>query len=135
MKKIVRLVAVLLCICMLFTSCTPVGQSVDSSENTVNSQKVENLEKLCLVWGYSKYRHPAFYTGEKDWDEELLALIPQVQEAKTDKETNQILYDWFESLGQADFGETRNHQSWKNQDPDKIDIQADISWSLSLIHI
>ena len=129
MKNIAKLVAVLLCICMLFTSCTLVGQSVDSSENTVNSQKVENLEKLCLVWGYSKYRHPAFYTGEKDWDEELLALIPQVQEAKTDKETNQILYDWFESLGQADFGETRNHQSWKNQDPDKIDIQADISWS------
>ena len=129
MKNIAKLVAVLLCICMLFTSCTPAGQSVDSSENTVNSQKVENLEKLCLVWGYSKYRHPAFYTGEKDWDEELLALIPQVQEAKTDKETNQILYDWFESLGQADFGETRNHQSWKNQDPDKIDIQADISWS------
>ena len=24
---------------------------------------------------------------------------------------------------------TRNHQSWKNLDPDKIDIQADISWS------
>ena len=63
MKNIAKLVAVLLCICMLFTSCTLVGQSVDSSENTVNSQKVENLEKLCLVWGYSKYRHPAFYTG------------------------------------------------------------------------
>ena len=110
MKKIVRLVAVLLCICMLFTSCAPAGVEDKIAETSEYSQEVQNLEKLCLVWGYSKYRHPAFYTGEKDWDEELLALIPQVQEAKTDKETNQILYDWFEFLGQADFGETRNHQ-------------------------
>ena len=116
MKKISRVVAVLLCICMLFTSCAPAGVEDKTAETSEYSQEVQNLEKLCLVWGYSKYRHPAFYTGEKDWDEELLALIPQVQEAKTDKETNQILYDWFESLGQADFGETRNHQSWKNQD-------------------
>ena len=64
MKNIAKLVAVLLCICMLFTSCTLVGQSVDSSENTVNSQKVENLEKLCKVWGYTKYNHPAFLCGD-----------------------------------------------------------------------
>ena len=59
MKNIAKLVAVLLCICMLFTSCAP-------AETSEYSQEVQNLEKLCLVWGYSKYRHPAFYTGEKD---------------------------------------------------------------------
>ena len=125
MSKWTRLLAVLLCVCLLFTACTSAGEK----NKAEYSQEVQNLEKLCLVWGYTKYRHPSFYTGEKDWNGELLALIPQVQEARTDKETNQILYDWFESLGQADFGETRNHQSWKNQDTDRIDIQADIRWS------
>ncbi len=123
MKKYFRVITAFLSICLILTSCA-------STENGKQeySQEVQNLEKLCLVWGYTKYRHPAFYTGEKDWDEELLTLIPQVQEAKTDKETNQILYDWFLSLGQTDFEETRNHQSWKNQDPEAIDIQADLSW-------
>ena len=124
MKKWFQVVAVFLSICLILTACTPTENGKQKY-----SQEVQNLEKLCLVWGYTKYRHPAFYTGEKDWDEELLTLIPQIQEAKTDKETNQILYDWFMSLGQINFGETRNHQSWKNQNPDKIDIQADISWS------
>ena len=45
------------------------------------------------------------------------------------------MYDWFESLGQSDFGETRNHQFWKNQDPNKIDIQADISWTKDIKYL
>ena len=75
MKKIVRLVAMLLCICILLTSCAPVG-----NEKKEYSQEVQNLEKLCKVWGYVKYTHPVFLTGEKDWDTELIALIPQVRQ-------------------------------------------------------
>ena len=107
MKNIARLVAVLLCICMLFTSCTPAGQSVDSNGNTVNSQKVENLEKLCKVWGYTKYNHPAFLFGEKDWDKELKKLIPVVSEAK-EEEVNNILHEWFVSLGEIDYGNSES---------------------------
>lgn len=126
MKNIARLVAVLLCICMLFTSCTPVGQSVDSSENTVNSQKVENLEKLCKVWGYTKYNHPAFLFGEKDWDEELLNLIPVVSEAKSD-EVNDILHEWFISLGEIDYGTSRPGS--KPIESEAV-VQADTNWIL-----
>ena len=124
MKNIAKLVAVLLCICMLFTSCTPAGQSVDSNGNTVNSQKVENLEKLCLVWGYTKYNHPAFLFGEKDWDEELLNLIPVVSEAKSD-EVNDILHEWFVSLGEIDYGTNRKGKI--PEDAIKF-VQADTSW-------
>lgn len=126
MKKIVRLVAVFLCICMLFTSCAPAGQSVDSSENTVNSQKVENLEKLCKVWGYTKYNHPAFLFGEKDWDEELLNLIPVVSEAKSD-EVNDILHEWFVSLGEIDYGTSRPGS--KPIESEAV-VQADTNWIL-----
>ena len=124
MKKIARLVAVLLCICMLFTSCTPAGQSVDSNGYTVNSQKVENLEKLCKVWGYTKYNHPAFLFGEKDWDKELKKLIPVVSEAK-EEEVNNILHEWFVSLGEIDYG---NSESITLPPDEKRIEQADTSW-------
>ena len=106
MNKWTRLLSALLLVCLLFTSCAPVGQSVDSSENTADSQKAENLEKLCKVWGYTKYTHPAFLLGKKDWDEELLKLIPVVSEAKA-KEVNDILHEWFVSLGEIDYGTSR----------------------------
>lgn len=47
MSKWTRLLAVLLCVCLLFTSCAPVG-----NEKKEYSQEVQNLEKLCKVWGY-----------------------------------------------------------------------------------
>ena len=47
--------------------------------------EVERLSKLCRVWGYVKYTHPAFLLGERDWDEELLTLIPQVRELETER--------------------------------------------------
>ncbi len=91
--------------------------------------EVYNLKKLCKVWGYVKYTHPAFLSGEKDWDEELLNLIPIIEEAKNEKEVNNILYDWFIDLGEIDYG---NYQGkfpgWElAKEEDKI-VQADISW-------
>ena len=106
MNKWTRLLSALLLVCLLFTSCAPAGQSVDSSENTKDFQKAENLEKLCKVWGYTKYTHPVFLLGERDWDEELLKLIPVVSEAKA-KEVNDILHGWFVSLGEIDYGTSR----------------------------
>ena len=97
MKKIARLVAVLLCVCTMFTSCAPVGTSGEKTADSEYSQEVQNLEKLCKVWGYIKYNHPAFLLGQKDWDEELLNLIPVVSEAK-ENEVNNILHEWFVSF-------------------------------------
>ena len=121
MKKIARLVAVLLCICMLFTSCAPAGTTEKLS---ADSPKVQNLEKLCKVWGYTKYNHPVFLLGEKDWDEELLNLIPVVFEAR-ENEVNDILHEWFISLGEIDYGMSTPNSTLKE---DKLYIQADISW-------
>ena len=123
MKKIVRLVAVLLCICMLFTSCAP---AETTEELSADSPKVQNLEKLCKVWGYTKYNHPAFLFGEKDWDEELLNLIPVVSEAKSD-EVNDILHEWFISLGEIDYGTSRPGS--KPIESEAV-VQADTNWIL-----
>ena len=59
---------------------------------SASAEETENLVKLCKVWGYVKYRHPAFLLGKKDWDQELLELIPQVREAKDEKTVNALLH-------------------------------------------
>lgn len=126
MGKFAKVLVVLLCICMLFVSCAPEGANdrttVDSEEY---SQEVQNLEKLCLVWGYTKYHHPAFLFGQKDWDEELLNLIPVVSEANED-EVNNILHEWFVSLGEIDYGTNRESSSLPE---DRLVVQADTNWT------
>ncbi|MCL2426865.1 MAG: S41 family peptidase [Oscillospiraceae bacterium] len=62
------------------------------------AERDENLEKLGKVWGFVKYTHNSFITGEKCWDEELLRLIPMIYDAYLD-DVNGILYDWFVGLG------------------------------------
>jgi len=57
-----------------------------------------NLQKLAMVWGFTKYTHLAFLTGEICWDEELFSLIPIIRIADPD-DVNDILYNWFVSLG------------------------------------
>ena len=122
MSKWTRLLAVLLCVCLLFTACTSAGEK----NKAEYSQEVQNLEKLCLVWGYTKYTHPVFLTGEKDWDEELLKLIPTVSEAK-EEEVNDILHEWFVSLGEIDYGISR--PASKPVESEAI-VQADTGWIL-----
>lgn len=127
LKKFAKWLAVLLMICLMLTSCTPAGTARESSENTY-SQEVQNLEKLCLVWGYAKYRHPSFYDGSKDWDEELDRLFPRVKEAENGEGLNELLYDWFVSLGEVSSSSNRNQRSWENRDTRSVAVQADLSW-------
>jgi len=61
-------------------------------------EQAANLQKLAMVWGFTKYTHLAFLTGERCWDAELLELIPIVQFAEPD-DVNDLLYSWFVRLG------------------------------------
>ena len=76
------------------SSPAPAAQAESSSE-------VDHLVKLCKVWGYTKYRHPTFLKGEKDWDAELQALIPQVRAAQSSQQVNELLHTWFVGLGEV----------------------------------
>lgn len=62
-----------------------------------DAERDKNLEKLGKVWGFVKYTHHSFITGQKCWDEELLQLIPIIYNANTE-DVNGILYDWFIGL-------------------------------------
>ncbi len=125
MKRWTRLLSVLLLVCLLLTACTSVSNgSAGQKSEAEYSQEVQNLEKLCKVWGYTKYTHPAFLFGEKDWDEELLNLIPVVSKAKAE-EVNDILHEWFVSLGEIDYRTSRK----KTLPPEEeLMVQSDTGW-------
>ena len=97
--------------------------------------EVERLAKLCRVWGYVKYTHPAFLLGQRDWDEELLALIPQVRELETHEEVNALLHDWFVGLGEIDYGASAPVTAWANAaEEDKL-VVADTSWTTDAAYL
>ena len=122
-KRWICFLALLMCLCLLFTSCAPAPQQPAGSSEA----QIENLTKLCKVWGYVKYTHPVFLLGEKDWDEELLKLIPAVSEADSD-EVNGILHEWVDSLGEVDYGTLNRVPLWAATKEEEISVQADTSW-------
>jgi hypothetical protein len=71
-------------------ACTP------EVEDDVTTQRYENLAKLGKVWGFVKYTHFSFISGQLDWDAELLSLITLVDNAE---DINSVLYDWYVGLG------------------------------------
>ena len=91
--------------------------------------ETENLVKLCKVWGYTKYWHPAFLLGKKGWDEELLTLIPQLREMSTAEEVNELLHNWFVSLGEIDYESRAPVVNWSTAAEDEIVVIADTSWT------
>ena len=123
MKKFAKWLAVLLMICLMLTACAPAPQQPAGNSEA----QVENLAKLCKVWGYVKYTHPVFLLGEKDWDEELLKLIPAVSEADSD-EVNGILHEWVASFGEVDYGTLNRVPLWAAAKEEEISVQADTGW-------
>lgn len=126
-KRWICFLALLMCLCLLLTSCAPAPQQPAGNSEA----QVENLAKLCKVWGYVKYTHPVFLLGEKDWDEELLKLIPAVSKADSD-EVNGILHEWFLSLGEIDYGMTTSISTLQE---DKLCVQADVSWIKDIAYL
>lgn len=73
------------------------GTSIDLSNLT--DSHIKNLELLGRVWGFLKYYHPAIATGNYNWDYELFRFLPKYMEVKNDKERDQLIIHWIESLG------------------------------------
>jgi C-terminal processing protease CtpA/Prc len=69
--------------------------------------QVSNLQRFAMVWGFAKYTHPSFLSGQLCWDEELLSLIPVVRFAE-EGQVNNILYEWFVGLGDDGFDNNRS---------------------------
>lgn len=122
MKKVIAL----LLVAAMLSGCAANQAEMDT--NSSQEQEVENLEKLCKVWGYTKYTHPAFLVEGKDWDAELISLIPQVQEMNSSEEVNDLLNDWLLSLGEVEFESDTISSVWSSAEEEDIVVVAETDW-------
>ncbi len=65
--------------------------------DSISKIQLQNLELLCRVWGFLKYRHPLVAKGNYNWDYELFRIIP---ESKTSN-FQSALQDWIASFSVA----------------------------------
>lgn len=72
------------------------GSGIDTA--ALSDIQAESLYKLCKVWGYTKYHHPAVISGEYNWDAELFRVMPDILGAEESGETNTILLEWLEQF-------------------------------------
>lgn len=61
--------------------------------------QIDNLATLGKVWGFLKYHHPLITSGQRQWDHELLRIMPAVLAAPDRAAAQGVLHDWIASLG------------------------------------
>ena len=120
--RFVCAVLFLLLILSMMTPPTAIAQEAEPNQET------ENLEKLCLVWGCVKYTHPAYLSGQRDWDADLLSLIKSVREAQTDEKVNEILREYVEALGPFDYGTDFIDAAWSGLEENQKVFPAQTDW-------
>lgn len=64
-----------------------------------NITEVKKLVITAKVWGFLKYYHPNVADGSKNWDDELLQILPQIEKATTTATFSKVIENWVDSLG------------------------------------
>lgn len=132
-KKITRylciggIVLVIILLALVNGTKRNLDKEFDSGSNikieNLDTNQIENLKKLCKVWGVIKYYHPDVVSGKVNWDYELFRVMPEIVDAKNSEEANEILYQWIDKLG--DVEEKSPDGNYKNK---KIALKRDLDW-------
>ncbi|TKG87665.1 hypothetical protein EYV94_28080 [Puteibacter caeruleilacunae] len=61
----------------------------------------KKLVSICRVWGFLKYYHPEVASGNFNWDQQLIEILPKVQKAATKEQLSKVYIDWIVSLGKV----------------------------------
>ncbi|MCL9804961.1 S41 family peptidase [Flavobacterium amniphilum] len=69
------------------------------SQNTAESS--QKLITTCKVWGFLKYYHPKVANGDFNWSNQLLLILPKVEQTKSKEEFSSLLESWIDSLGEV----------------------------------
>lgn len=89
----------------------------------LNTNQIDNLKKLCKVWGVVKYYHPEVVAGNVNFDYELFRVMPDTVNAKNSQEANKVIYTWVKNLGDIEVKNTD-----KNNENKKIALERNLSW-------
>lgn len=65
----------------------------------LDDKKSENLASLAKVWGFLKYYHPNVAKGNFNWDEQLIQMIPKVEQAQNKDDLSRIYLEWIAAVG------------------------------------
>jgi hypothetical protein len=49
--------------------------------SSLSDSQVQNPATLGKVWGFLKYHHPAIVSGKRQWDYDLISILPRVLDA------------------------------------------------------
>lgn len=79
---------------------TAFGQGSGITIGDLTPSRVADLTLLGKVWGFLKYYHPKIAAGELNWDNELFRFLPKYLKVNDNKQRDELLADWIESLGE-----------------------------------
>ena len=85
----------------------------------VDKEQIENLRKLCKIWGFLKYHHPAIAKGEVNWDYELFRILPKLNASDFESD----VLNWIKSVGSI------NSEDANNPAITTTKIQPDTQWN------
>ena len=86
--------------------------------------ETQKFSTTCKIWGFLKYYHPNVGDGSENWDEQLFAILPQVEQAQTKEEFSIVLENWIASLGEVKEYKT----SKRDQKVEYFIKNLDLSW-------
>ena len=89
----------------------------------LNTNQINNLKKLCKVWGVVKYYHPEVVCGNVNVDYELFRVMPDMLNAKNLQDANKVIYHWVKNLGDVE-----ENSIDKSDEKKKIALERDLSW-------
>lgn len=80
-------------ILILFIICQHFGYAQN------NITEVNKFVITAKVWGFLKYYHPNVADGSKNWDDELLQILPQIESVTTSDAFSKVIEKWVDSQG------------------------------------
>lgn len=69
------------------------------AQTALTEVQIANLTVLGKVWGFLKYHHPAVTGGDRDWDRDLLQIVPGVLAAPDRASADEAMFRWLTDLG------------------------------------
>lgn len=125
----------LITFCILSVACGPSTKpssdkaTFDFSTNSniiidsCDSGTVEELARLCRIWGFLKYYHPAVAEGKENWDYELFRIAPLLMNAKTKEAKEQVYIQWIQAIGPV-----TQQEGASAIDSSEVKMFPDVSW-------
>src|SRR5580704_8925916 len=94
------------CACLVVAAFCP-GQITEHTQlersgvnvDALTGVQISNLTILGKVWGFLKYHHPAVTAGDRDWDRDLLQIMPRVLAAPDQASADAVMFRWLTDLG------------------------------------